>query len=555
MWDVINEYLKLFIEQDDIYEIALGLYQAMYQQCEISDEYKICQIIDKQVLNKLYRSAKRSKEKKEALLYKKFFALSARRNLRNFAYYIESGKKKKIWQKTMVTMESVFFYGDKWVNEELELLRVSCMPGLGKSYFGNLIVANLIGNDPNSTILRITFSDDLVKTTTKQTLAIMQSKEFKEIFPRYKVEKMFKSETNYTFAVYDCEDEYNLFSVTRDGQATGKRAKYVIIDDLIKGQLEMNNALLMKALVDRYDSDWSSRADDDNQKTLLLGTMWSDKDLLNVLLERAEQYDVLQDDPYHKYTRINRKGAFIGIPALDPLTDNSTCKQRFSNTYLRRKRNEMTKVIWSAVYMQNPIAPEGIEFDYSNLLTYSTSPETYNAVYASLDPARKGKNYVSMPICVRVNDDHYLVDFMYQKKSMLELYDVIIDKIIEWKVNILLVENNTDTSLKVVLDTKLKEKGYFGCVIKEKYSVVNKEQRIKDMQGLIRGHIYFPEKGKFPINTDMGQALESITSFSFDRPNKFDDGIDSISLYADEFVNEKKKFNKIKFYPRQLLGI
>ena len=134
---------------------------------------------------------------------------------------------------------------------------------------------------------------------------------------------------------------------------------------------------------------------------------------------------------------------------------------------------------------------------------------------------------------------------------MKELYDDIVEKIIYHRVKYFLIENNTDTSLAYVIDEKLHERGYYGCVIKEKYSNENKEKRIKDNQGYVRGNITYPAKGLYPSNSDMGKAMEGITSYSFNYPNKFDDGIDSIVLFTMEFIDkDKNSFNEIGSFKR-----
>lgn len=49
--------------------------------------------------------------------------------------------------------------------------------------------------------------------------------------------------------------------------------------------------------------------------------------------------------------------------------------------------------------MQDPIAPDGLEFNYSVLQTYKEKVKKRSDIrYGALDPARRGKNYVSMPI-------------------------------------------------------------------------------------------------------------------------------------------------------------
>ena len=581
--ELVLEYRKLFdsVKEEDctqLLRIGDNLYDALYMQYDyayevnnVNQQVRICELAKKMVL-KLQKSsvhAKSVEEKRNLLkLYKLCFALSARRDLRQFALYIESGKRKKVWEKTMRTMESPFYYGTKFINEDdFLLMRLSCMPGLGKSYFGNLLIANALGNEPNLSILRITFSDDLVVITTNQTKNIIRSKEYREIFPRYQNipdKELFKIDRNDSFALCDCEDETSFNAVTRDGQATGKRAKLVVIDDLLKGALESNNTSLQLSLIDRYDSDWSSRADDDKQKTLLLGTMWANLDLLNVLYDRASQDDYLVPDTKFKFTEVQTIenkviSAFIGIPAIDPETGYSTCPDRFATDALLKKRKNMSMYLWMAVYMQNPIAPEGLEFTWEQLQTYEELPtDKPVSVYASLDPARKGKNYVSMPIFYKFafdKDRWYLADFMYRKKSMKELYDVIVDKIIHHRIKQFVVENNTDTSLKMVLESKLKEKGYYSCTIHEIYSYQNKEQRIKDNQGDVRNRLVFPKKNLHPESTEIGQAMQSITSYSFSYPNKFDDAIDSTVLFIQQFLEESTNFASVASFDRSYYGL
>ena len=570
--EAAQAYTKLFKQvkvRDSpmMYKVTTNLYMALYQLYEesaVEDQVKICHEINDNVLPKVQTAIDSCRDVQTANklfdLYRRLFAMSARRIMANMALYIESQKTKKIWDKTLGTMDPVFFYGSKFVNEEQFLmLRASCMPGLGKSYFGNILVANIIGNDPNATILRITYSDDLVKTTTRQTKAIIQSKAFEEIFPRYAGKARFKNDDNYSFVMCDCEDENQFFAVTRDGQSTGKRAKYLIIDDLLKGEIESSNTTLHAQLVNRFDSDWTSRADDDLQKICLLGTMWAHTDLLNVVYDREVNSDDCQmvEDENRKFTIASDEMAFISIPALDE-NGESTCSLRFSTKKLLKKRREMSEYLWAAVYQQNPIAPEGLGFTWSALQQYERLPKLeLEAVYASLDPARRGKNYVSMPIFNKYKGDdrYFLVDFLYKKKSMKELYDDIVEKIISNNVLQIVIENNTDTSLKEVLEERLRRRRYYKCTIIEKYSTENKEIRISNHQGSVRNSIVYPKKGLYPESTDIGKAMASITSHSFDYPNKFDDAIDSIVLFIQQFIDNLLKMSKPKSINRRKRGI
>ena len=138
---------------------------------------------------------------------------------------------------------------------------------------------------------------------------------------------------------------------------------------------------------------------------------------------------------------------------------------------------------------------------------------------------------------------------------MDELSSVICDKIIEHDIAYLVIENNTDTSLKKVIKDELLNRKYYGCVIMEKYALKNKEQRIKDNQGFIKGNIIYPKKGKFSDNTEIGKAMNAVTSYSFEYPSKYDDAPDSIALFTETFVKKKHKNSRVQALNRAALGI
>lgn len=570
--EIIKDTLKKFLRaetKETFLKLGNELYELLenrYSETHSKEQKYICDTIIKKILPKIEERInvfQNNADKTDTYnLYMCFFKMSCRRNIRNFAFFYESFKSKKVFAKTETVLSSAFKCIDDFLSdEEIELIRLSCMPGLGKSYIANIVVALFFGNNPNDHALRITYSDDLVMTTTRQTKAIIDSQAFREVFPRYLgVEKIFKRDDSYSFTMCDSEDEYSFFAVTRDGQATGKRANLIVIDDLLKGETEANNISLQKKLTDRYDTDWTSRTDDDKLKLFMVGTMWSPQDLLNVVHERALEFDDIVPDLDLKYVEksLDGKNIYISIPALDS-RDRSTAPLRFSTEKLIKKRQQMDEYLWSAVYQQNPIAPTGLEFSYSKLKTYEKVIDLReNRNYlrkASLDPARKGKNFVSMPILYELNDCHYLVDWLFQKKPMSELYIPICNMLIKHRIQRLVLENNTDTSLKVILEEILHSKGYFDIEIIEKYSTQNKEQRIKDNRGTVVNHIYFPKKGLFPKKSDISIGMEDLTSYSFDYPNKYDDAIDSVVLYCMEFVSSLHNFASVTSFNRRKLGV
>ena len=135
--------------------------------------------------------------------------------------------------------------------------------------------------------------------------------------------------------------------------------------------------------------------------------------------------------------------------------------------------------------------------------------------------------------------EYYLTDILFKKTSTKYLIDNIVDKIITNRVILISIESNTDSSLPEIIKQKLQEKGYYGCVVVSDYSTENKEIKINSMKDLIKEKIHFPSRSKYGSNTDMGKAMEQLTIYSFDFPNKHDDMPDSLSMFGKQIILEE----------------
>ena len=484
-----------------------------------------------------------------------FFAMASLRNLPLFAYYLERGKplKNRVWDKTMHIFESLFHYMQEMIfTGDINLIRASYFPGAGKTYAGNILCAYWFGYDINMSILRITYSDDLVQSFTGQIQNIIDSEQFRKVFPFFdKADKDLYKKKNVDTIWFKGSESINFYARTRDGQSTGKRAKLLIIDDITKGQAEAYNIALHVSIVARYDTDWTSRADDDDLKIIALGTMWSRFDLLNVIQQRDEVNGQLTIDEKYKYTKLNvdKTSVYINVPALDYETDETTCPLRYSTEFFRDKRNKMTdKALFNAVYQQCPEEPEELIFGYSRLNTYNekTFPneilEGNCECRAFIDPNRKAFDYFVALFFKRYEIEErkyskwYLCDAICRKKQFKQLKDDLIDKIIKNNVSVLGVEINTSNELGTWIQELLEEKKYVDINIEEEFSVEKKEQKIADQQDSIINELIFPEKGLFSSKSDMGSAMDWFTTYNSNGKNEHDDVPDCCAMFTKQNV-------------------
>lgn len=498
-------------------------------------------------------------------IYRRAYAFCGRRSLVHFCDFMEWERPtdNKVYQKRKEILDIVLFYLNKLaLDDKLKKVAISLPPSFAKSYSGNYYTAWRFGMNRNATILRMSCGDNLLNGFSRAIKDLIQSDQYSEVFPEFANyrNRPFEKEKESDWKIKNSDYPTSHFIRTRDGQVVGTRANSdIILDDMTKGLEEAYNDDLHKKIWQQWLTEWSNRKDGLDTKYLFLGTMWNPYDLLNLIAQEEERYSPLLPSKKHKYVGETEDGSFacIRIPLLDE-NDKSTCEQVTSTVEALKLRDNTDPFLFAAVYQQNPIAPSGLEFTYDELRTYDELPkELNNYCFAALDPTRKGIDNISMPILKSNGDstDFYMIDVLYKKIPMTEAYDLIVEKIIQHNILKLHIENNTDTSLKAILEMKLKEKGVNYCDISEVYNVQKKEIRIKDMRGLMKKKMLFKKKGMVSANSDYGRFMASYTSYSFDYANKNDDAPDSLALFAKKFLLETRTSNSFEIFDRRKLGL
>lgn len=503
-----------------------------------------------------------------------FYALACYRNLKLFAYYLDTGKSEKHWEKTMPLFENFFDYSQRMVfGEQIELIRASYFPGAGKTFAGNILCAWWFGYDSEISILRITYSDDLCSLFIRQIADIIDSKQYRKVFPKFNVGEITGNGNTELYSKYSISVGFqfkfssvmNFFASTRDGQTTGKRGKVLMIDDLTKGRDEAYDDKLHLRMAEKFDTEWASRADSSYQPVIALGTMWSKEDLLNVLYNRAikDTENMIRDDEKYKYTMIalNEDGSlnsvFISTPILDYDTDESTCPARYTTKAMRKKREHMDEALWNAVYQQRPTPPEEFIFDYKNLITYSNDNIPQEIIknencqtYAFIDPTRKGDDFFAMGIFrrYRINDKEFskwhLVDCLFEQIATKDLYYDIAYKIVNHGVTVLGYENNIDVSLEEVIKTKIKDiSGSCQVRIDSFFSArEKKEMKIRNASSGMKIEIVYPNMKLYSSNSPMGKGMHQLTTWNISRKyGDHDDFPDMVAMFVKYYCEQEQQ--------------
>lgn len=495
--------------------------------------------------------------------YKKTYCFCARRDFECFVDYMEWNMPKKVLANRREYLRPLVDALNRCAfDRNLRYIIASYPPSSAKTYLTTMFSAWAFGLSIDNSIIRLSYSDELALGASNNVKGWISSPEFAEIFSLFKLYngKPFEIEKTSDWKIKNSHvAKSNHIARSRGGSVTGERASFAfILDDMLKGAEEVNAIKIQDDMWNQWKTDWISRKTDDPITFIFVGTQWSNIDILNRIIEERNSYSLLLPTD-NKYTLESEDHStiVIRVPLLDE-DGKTTCPFLYSQTEAERLKNTTDPFMFSCVYQQHPIAPTGREFDDTLLLHYDELPlDEYGNVacskgaVATLDPARKGKDNVSMPICKHGYDDYYyFVDCLFQQKPMTDLYDDIVDKIIGNLVTLLVIENNTDTSLPKLLEERLYKKGYYSCEIRTKYNTQNKEQRIKDNRGIVRSRIKFKNSQDYQPNSDYGRFMYNLNMYSFDYPNKHDDAPDSISMMASEIILGKSVLPKAKAFKR-----
>lgn len=531
---------------------ALSILEEMYKQDELGS-VKVAKTKLIPILRKLIEGSNIENMALFFDYYKRAYCFCARRDFECFVDYIEWNMPKKVLaNRRNVLKPYVDALNRIAFDDKLQYLVVSYPPSMGKSYLATLFTAWGYGISINNSVIRMSYSDELVLGFSRTVKGIISSPEFAEIFPLFKLYngKPFEVERESDWKIKNANvPKSNHIARTRNGSTTGERASFAIIfDDMTKGAEEANSESVHRGIYDKWNTEWWNRRDGVRCKFIFVGTQWTPEDILNRIIEDRNKISTLQptDNPYVMESE-DKSTIVIRVPMLDE-NHKTTCSEVYPQQIAEQIEQNTDPFLFSCVYQQNPIAPTGRELAWECLQTYIEPPDDL-APYcmAVIDTKRKGKDNLNMFICKPDgHGKHYLWDAIFSKKPMQSLYDDIIEKIILHRITTLVIENNTDESLKTLLDDRLKARGVYWCKILEKYNTVKKETRIKDNLWPILTLIIFKDKSVVKPNTDLGRLMDNITKYSFDYPNKFDDGPDGTALYASEIILGKSILNKPK---------
>ena len=399
-------------------------------------------------------------------------------------------------------------------------------PGTGKTTIIKFLLAYIIGKEPKSANMYISYSDGMTKMlldSVRSMLTDTAEYAFHEIFPGLG-EPAISAEYK-TVSYRRAGDFPTLGLVSMSGSVTGRtRAnRFLVTDDLVKNKEEARSPERLEKLYADYTATLTTRMIGDNVKQIMLGTRWSSYDPLG----RME--DAHGDDP--RYT-------FIAIPVWDE-NEQSNFEYEHPDRYTTEKIRDIKATIDSAdfecLFMQHGIEKEGLAFPADGLKYYNgvlPDGEPDNIVFVN-DVAWGGGDSLSMPIAYVYGADVYIHDWVFDKRDKSFTKPRVVAKILQHKIKMGRTEANNggDEYSDDVYRILRQEHGY-SINMSHKRAPTNmaKLTRIEQHAPTIR-NFYFRDMNC--RDEDYRKAMNEVTGFSFTSKNLHDDAPDSLAMLVD----------------------
>jgi len=326
---------------------------------------------------------------------------------------------------------------ERAVREGLDVL-CSAPPGFGKTeLFSILLPSWLISEDTGTHIISLANSDGLSRMAAGNILRIVQSPQFQEICP-LDLEKA----TEQQFLVRGNDGRPTLHSAGINGQLTGHRARYIIYDDLTKSLADAYSETVRERTWNNFNSCAETRLLP-NGHIYGIQTRWSLADVHGRLIKRAlESPDSRQflylslaatNNGTQSFLMDTRKQSMDYLPAYQSLATVKGQPYSFSTKAIRSKQADLGPTVYSALYMQNPVATENQMFApevWGKVETIDTT--TYTMLISAWDTAARDKatNDPSANVVIgRRNDGNFVVlDALEFRVTFDKLLPIVIER-------------------------------------------------------------------------------------------------------------------------------
>lgn len=313
---------------------------------------------------------------------------------------------------------------------DLKRLLISMPPRHGKSLIASTYFpAWALGRKPRREIIAATYAQDFAEDWGRKVRNQLADPVFRAIFQACRSSDDSAAAHRFTTTAGGA-----YYAIGRGGQATGRGADLLLVDDALKDAIEARSPTIRHQLHEWYATTAYTRLSP-GAAVVIVATRWHEADLTGWLLEEHadEGWEVLS------------------LPAIaeenDPLgraEGAALWPERFPLPALEAIRRQLGGAAFTALYQQRPAALEGQIFKRSWWRTYRDVPAAFDKIVLSADTAFKSTetaDYSALTVWGETKTGYYLLHAWRGRVEFPELKRIVVSLAAQWKPNAVLVED------------------------------------------------------------------------------------------------------------------
>lgn len=428
------------------------------------------------------------------------------------------------------------------IDDKLDILTISCPPGVGKTTLAEMFLSGWIGWDPDACNLFSSHSGhvtrmvyDVICNIIGADLKQGQTSEYawREIFPDVNIESVNAKEETINLGKFKPFKSITFRALGASQTGVTRAEGLLYCDDLCSGIEEALSKIRLDKLWTKYSTDLKTRKKAGRKgkkcKELHIATRWSVWDVIGRLI---------------KLYAGNKRCRFISIPDIDPESGKSNWDYQygvgFDEEYFEDIQQSLDEITYKCLYKSDPVEREGLLFAPDTLRRFKRLPPDRepDAIWGFLDPKGEGTDFNCLGVFYQYDQDYYLYDVVFKNINPYSLDTLNAECLVRNNVQVCQVESNKEgVRTGDAIQSEIDNMGG-RCVIEKKLSSANKETRIIVNSPWVIKHVLFlePKAPEYPdgyaANSEYGQFMSYFTSYSQLSKNTNDDAPDMVTMLA-----------------------
>lgn len=452
------------------------------------------------------------------------------------------------------------------IDDKIDILSISCPPGVGKTTLAEMFLSGWIGWDPDACNLFSSHSGHVTRMVYDVICNIIgvdlkngQVPEYtwREVFPDVEIENVNAKEETINLGKFKPFKSITFRALGASQTGVTRAEGLLYCDDLCSGIEEALSKIRLDKLWTKYSTDLKTRKKKGRKgrkcKELHIATRWSVWDVIGRLIRLYSG---------------NKRCKFIALPDIDPETGKSNWDYQydvgFDEEYFDDIQQSLDDITYKCLYKSEPVEREGLLYDPDKLRRFKRLPpdKEPDAIWAFLDPKGSGTDYNCLGVFYQYGQDYYMPDVVFQNINPYVLDTANAKCLVRNNVQICQIESNKEGVRTG--DEIQKQLDILGgrCVIEKKFTTSNKETRIIVNSPWVIKHVLFlePKTPEYPdgytAKSEYGQFMSHLCSYSQLTKNPNDDAPDMVAMLAVHEGGEDGVITQtLTRHERAMLGI